>query len=465
MEKSLYSLCIILLATCCLCAPTSRKVTFVNNCGDDYYINPVSGAAPYASPSLSSCNSDADCSPGSSCLLPNTHICFYDVPTPETGVFVVSAGKTNSITFPFYSNNDPAQWTGNFAFCGSESSCDLPAAICEQQGCGVAAGPYNQIEINFSKQDVDFYDISNIGGMNVPMMVTPDVTNPSFMAGDPYRCGHPGSPNPITALGASLWNPVVSSPYYQWVLPGDQFCAQNSDCPANEVCGLSNQPGATPQWQLNCGKLQGHWTANAACAQDPNNLLNVAPFTCGANLNNGGISTTFGALQGCNGATGSGYSVGADTRVCGCQNWDEIFGTEVVSTQTQNCTNWNPLWKQEILPTLTWIKQICPSCYVYPYDDQSSTFVCELIENGYNAENYTITLCPTSPSITTPAPTQAPTQAPTHAATSAPTATAVPTTQSAQGAAPATSPAVPTTPATIPTAPCAPVTTLPPCAA
>jgi len=258
----------------------------------------------------------------------------------------------------------------------------------------------------------------------VAMDFTPDTPNPIFAGSDPYCCGSPGNPAPITLLGASNWNPIPPSVYYQWVKPSSTLCTKDSDCAAGNVCGLSNQPGATPQWKLNCGKKIGYWTANAVCAMDPTNLLQgLGPFQCTTTLNNGGILTSVGSLQGCNGASGSGYSPGASTTVCGCEDWYKVLGAGAVPPQsTQNCTNSNPLWQTYILPTLTWVKRVCPSCYTFPYDDQSSTFVCQNLQNGFNSQNYTITLCPASTSISEmpTGPTQQPTAIPTQQPTSSP---------------------------------------------
>lgn len=38
-----------------------------------------------------------------------------------------------------------------------------------------------------------------------------------------------------------------------------------------------------------------------------------------------------------------------------------------------------------------------PNCYGFPFDDMSSTSTCMTEENGYNVQNYTITLCPNGP--------------------------------------------------------------------
>jgi hypothetical protein len=33
-------------------------------------------------------------------------------------------------------------------------------------------------------------------------------------------------------------------------------------------------------------------------------------------------------------------------------------------------------WLNYVLPTIQWLKQACPTCYTYPFDDMSSTFTC-----------------------------------------------------------------------------------------
>jgi hypothetical protein len=422
MEGIVFTLLLLIVVYTAASTPTSRTVTFVNQCDTDYFIAPTSAAAPYVA-GVSSCHSNADCETGSSCLLAN-HICYYDVPTPTSGSFSVLAGKTNQIIFPFYNNGDPSHWVGNFGFCGGDMPCTQTEEVCNQNGCGVNLGPSNIAEINFLKNEDDYYDVSNVNGMNVPMSLSPTVINPSiFMSDNPYQCGTPGSQAPVTNMGISSWDPTPPSAYYQWVVPSSTTCLQDSDCSNGDSCGLTNNYGETPQFKLSCGKLLGYWTANQACGQDPTNLLQDAGFGCFTPVVNGGIITTLGAMQGCGGTSGSGYSDGAAETVCGCQDWYKLFGSEVVPLETGNCSNSNPIWMTSILPTLQWLKEICPSCYVYPYDDKSSTFTCYLAENGYNIQNYTVTLCPytPTPAPATAAPTKPPTAAPTKPPTAAPT--------------------------------------------
>ncbi len=57
------------------------------------------------------------------------------------------------------------------------------------------------------------------------------------------------------------------------------------------------------------------------------------------------------------------------------------------------CTSPNSDWVNNVLQDLTWMKQACPSAYVYPYDDKASTFTCPQ-NGGQSAVNYTIDFCP-----------------------------------------------------------------------
>lgn len=55
-------------------------------------------------------------------------------------------------------------------------TCNQPEATCDSAGCGVASGPYSLAEFDFSKTGSDFYDISAIAGVSVPISITPRVT-------------------------------------------------------------------------------------------------------------------------------------------------------------------------------------------------------------------------------------------------------------------------------------------------
>jgi len=391
MRNSLFALLLMVLVGL-LNAQSSRTIYVVNNCKQPYYFDVVPGAAPFNPSSLGACTSDAQCVTGSYCDAAAT-VCFWNTPAPDNGNYLVAAGGTNSITLPYVNNGQLIQWSGNLGFCYN-ASCSASESVCSQEGCSVNYGPSNIAELTMQKQDADFYDISNIGGINVAMSVGPkDISASSLVASDPYTCGTAGSVVASNSIGASSWS--LTPPYIQniYVIGTEKTCTSDADCSGSQRCGLTNVPGRTPMFEMMCGDFYGYWTANAVCAQDAQNSLSPSPFNCDKSVQNGPYEATYGGLYQCDATSGSGYSNGANSYVCGCVNWFTLTNGQV-TTMTTNCTSTNPLWTEIALPHITWLKTACPSCYTYPFDDMSSTFVCSNIENSYNTLDYTVTLCP-----------------------------------------------------------------------
>ncbi|KZT55695.1 hypothetical protein CALCODRAFT_342433 [Calocera cornea HHB12733] len=360
---------------------TARTITFHNQCSADVWVNPTSGAA-------GTCT--AGCPGGSTCAGGGNPNCYWNNPTPNTGNWRVTQGSSSVITFPYYAGVNTA-WNGNFAFCQDGTTCQNTAANCDAHGCGTT-GPYGLAEFNLAVSGSDFYDISIISGVSVPLSITPEVIDSTNTNGNPYTCGNPGSPNPdIATLGASSWNLQPPSNTYQWVTPSSlsnlQTCTSNSNCPSGQVCGVIFNSG---QFQEVCGYLSGYWSEGAICGFNTPTSL----FPCQQTVVNGPYTTTISGFQGCAGTSGSCYSGGADANCCGCANWNNVLGTQYVPASTAQCVNNNPTWDNDILPTLEFLKQACPNCYTFPYDDFSSTFTCTKSSGSFNVQNYTITLCP-----------------------------------------------------------------------
>ncbi|KAF7983396.1 hypothetical protein HWV62_22413 [Athelia sp. TMB] len=274
-------------------------------------------------------------------------------------------------------------------------------------GRSARKGPYALAEINLSKTGVDFYDISIIAGVSVPVSISPTVinsanTNPN----NPYSCGNPGSPNPATTnLGAASWAITPPSIDYQWITPPSgslTTCSSASNCPSGQTCGLYYTAG---NFEQVCGYLSGYWSAGSVCGTNSG----TSYMGCNQALTNGGYTGTNSAFYGCGDTsdvspslgtkcrtTGSCYQPGADQYCCGCENWQNVLGTNYVPASTTDCVNTNSKWQSVVLPTIEFLKKGCPNCYTYPYDDFSSTFTCENEVNGFNIQEYTITLCPVS---------------------------------------------------------------------
>ena len=187
--------------------------------------------------------------------------------------------------------------------------------------------------------------------------------------------------------------------------PPNSDCTKDSDCPQGQVCGTLQQlndisggpgPGLFPG---KCGRLIGLLSSNGICSwaqgvQSASTYPNNAPFHC--KTNTGQTGGTFNDLYGCAGVYAtSGYNCQApDSRVCGCPLWASV-GIHAPATSACECQN--PTWQQKALPWLEWMKEACPTSYVFPYDDPSSTFQCRNQDPSFGNKNtlgYTITFCP-----------------------------------------------------------------------
>lgn len=366
-----------------------RTITMVNRCPFPVWFGFISGATPNHG---GTCNSDADCDPGSTCVNRGAggNQCFWKTPVPADNNFRLEAnGGTNSVKLPFFPGLN-AFYSGAAA---GRTNCT--AAGCETADCGAGTGgcpagrgfmqPATQAEFTFGVNSPDFYDVEVINGMNLPVEMAANTADRA----NPYDCGRMGSTTANGSMGACTWDMVPPSVDYNWVRAGGNACNSNADCAGGTFCGLSFNPGKNPLLQKTCGTRLGYWTANQVCGIVPNY---GAPFNCQKQW-----GLTLSNLYGCT-QVGSCYQQGADTKCCGCANWDKVGTGVPPGPITAQCVNSNPVWVSDVLPTLLWIKKAAPSVYTYPYDDMSSTAICTIMkDNGgkqINSADYTITFCP-----------------------------------------------------------------------
>jgi hypothetical protein len=148
-----------------------------------------------------------------------------------------------------------------------------------------------------------------------------------------------------------------------------------------------------------CGRFVSWATADQIWGWNGNenaSYLNQAPFDFATPNTitpafNSQSTISVGDLQLCVNNSFSAYTDPAPTNqpavmACGGTNWTGITTPSVM--YTTEGTAWVPY----VLPTITWLKKACPTCYTYPFDDMSSTFTCEkdVIKDGSNNLNYTI---------------------------------------------------------------------------
>lgn len=379
--------------------PGFRTLSFRNQCPFPVWFGTISAVVNARGKSTPVCNVDADCHDGSGCVDRGGGVkhCFWKNPIPADGNFRLAPnGGTNSVKLPIYNNGERMIWSGAAA---GRTNCT--ASGCETADCDGGTGaclpgrgftqPATQAEFTFDKAGADFYNIGVINGMNLPVAMA--ALNPPS-GSDPYRCGSPGSNIARNQIAGCSWNMSPPSNDYVWVKAGGAACTSDASCTAPQRCGLSFNPGQSPAVRKTCGKHLGYWTANQICGVQSSY---GAPFNCQQALRAPQDDLRIHNLYACT-KLGSCYSDGATSRCCGCTNWDGI-GIPVPGPQwTKQCVSTNPDWKPNVEGKLAWLKRACPSVYTYPYDDMSSTFVCQVMkdQNGttVNSVDYQITFCP-----------------------------------------------------------------------
>jgi hypothetical protein len=310
------------------------------------------------------------------------------------------------------------------------TGCDNATGQCQTANCAVipgtgtcavsvgAANPVTIFELTMAAAAANdgVYDVSVINGFNVPGQIK----SLAPLSGGTFSCGQStgaliqpaGSP-----LGNCSWSfsppttGVDSLPNYIWTSSGAQDgCTSNANCTVGSYCGTAFSAGNEGTTPINrrCGVFQGYWTIATYSGYPLNgqwgaiNLYNL--YNLGTALQPGpngsygqvnALDATFKDLYQCNltsnGSLNSGYTF--TNNVCGCYNWNQA-GSIVPTAQAANCAvpnGQNSDWVNTVLPRVSWLKQACPTAYVYQYDDKSTSFTCNTVNQK---TSYQITFCP-----------------------------------------------------------------------
>ncbi|WP_165474741.1 thaumatin family protein [Legionella nagasakiensis] len=384
------------------------------------------------------CDNDNDCITGAQCNTTN-HLCFWTIPAPKNAAQkhyrlnpYKKDGKpaSNRLVLPDHSsvNGYTLLWSGGFGgrtgckFAQNKLTCKT--ANCNTNGIGNGHGgcqlgesfeaPSTLAEATFVGRTPDTYDITIINGITIPVAMYPSGNSKGTPQtyNNPYLCAKAGSPTKIATnagtVGGCGWSFSPSSVAFRWVdTDNNTQCAQDTDCQAINSkfrCGLTLTSIENNSAQTTCGTPLGYWNQNEVCAK--NEQYSQANIVDCTEANIGGAGNSIINLLRCTGgAAVSCYNVStANDTCCGCTNWQKQG--VIVPTQAsivEQCQYPNSNWgagssKQanlsgSVLPGLVWLKQGCPSAYVYPYDDKASTFTCPS-NNGQSAVNYTIEFCP-----------------------------------------------------------------------
>ncbi len=417
--------------------PTERTVTLINECDFDVWFS-LNGSQLGSSPNCPS----TPCPIGTSCNT-STNKCFWTNPTPINGIYLLAAppgANTNSVTIPVTTADPSIQWSGNIS---ASTLCN--GVTCQQAACGNNGGttscapgigftqPATQAEITMNLTTSDSYDVEVINGFHIPISMQPIYyqSGVTTIVATPnnYNCGVPGQHTAGNGFGACNWNtatvPVINQVPgngFYWVTGGaGQSCSitsANPGCPAMTLCGLDNN------FNQVCGNFLGYWSADQVCGSSNVPAAVQSYFKCNQPLPtsttpfypSGAVLSNLMLCSVPTGFTGPRYNTCYNSypsysstdiaQCCGCADWWNPAQTNNVAIQanpnTESCTQpgalqpqTNAQWNSFVQPMIQWMKQACPSAYIYPFDDKTSGFTCTNNLSGQpNSTSYTIRFCP-----------------------------------------------------------------------
>lgn len=418
-------------------APGDRIITIVNMCNQNISVGHTGAECIPADFTL---YNETGCPEGQT-LNRNNWQCYWDIPQPEHGRSLdlePNSSISLRLTAPEQTCqplNKRVKWSGNIwgaTGCDERGVCET--AICNNGHCPTYEGPVGPVtlaEFTLQNEESDFYDVSIIDGVNIPVEVKPSITNTTKSAKEAnqmgvaayYWCSNPGG---VVASNRNLsdctWDFQIApfevsgfeanSTLLALVAnnaTGNKNCSKNFHCTDGEVCGtleelsMSGGPGQNV-FPGKCGKLIGLWNANAICTwaagvNESSRFPNTDPFRCRRYTGQNDANDTFAHLYGCAGLySTSGYKVNSST-VCGCPTWKD---KGIKAPPIDPCRGNNTVWERNALPWVEWMKRACPTSYVFPFDDESSSFQCQNKDptfNNRNTQGYTITFCPGSKEI------------------------------------------------------------------
>lgn len=363
------------------CPAGQRPFLLRNQCTQAVQVALTAGATTAV------CGAGGTCSPGT-CNTSN-NLCYWPLPDLGPSQGRLAPGGTLTVCFEAPVTGLGTQWSGNLAV---RTECDASGQSCPPQPATLAE--FTLANQAASPPGTDFYDVSIINGLDVGMSMAPVAGTYAAHGGDPYSCGAPGASSASGALDPCSWSvqPVVGgtdeTTWARAVAPGGASCTSDADCAAPSQCGLA-QNGAL--FTHTCGAPLGWWTADQICGVDSSF---GAPYDCTSTVQNAnGSTSTYTQLYACAGPeqSQSCYSTGATTDCCGCGTdaaaWPKTTGAGFT------CHADNPRWQSIAEPWLAFLKQACPTAYVYPFDDATSTFTCDRAPSAAGVA-YVVTFCP-----------------------------------------------------------------------
>ncbi len=407
--------------------PESRTLTFINNCESTVWFGISGGAAK------TGVSSQAEC-PSNTTYEESAGQCFWNNPLPSGNNYQLNHGQSASVTIPSTSLYNDVVWSGGVTgrlYCNDSGVCQVGACPIEsnsnmtcQNGQGFAS-PSTLAEFTLLSNGTDSYDVTLITGITVATSMTP--TNAHYTANqDPYNCGNAGATytqtTAVRTLNPASWQPnpttydttpAVAYNIISGNVSSNSVCLTGNTCAIDgQVCGYTFDSVSAPftgipianRYKLSCGTLLTYITADGMWKLNPDTSgSNTAPFSFYAVVESPAVNTTPYANSNLytnwqfyecpNPPLNSGYqeSTATNANACGATNW---IG---VASPTENYIWRNDAWTNQVYPRIKWVKETCPTCYSFPFDDPSSSFICHhnaSTSNPANNTNYTITFCP-----------------------------------------------------------------------
>ncbi|KTD11735.1 Thaumatin domain-containing protein [Legionella gratiana] len=301
--------------------------------------------------------------------------------------------------------------------CGT-GSCNT---LSSNSGTCVSVGSFNQPQAPYTKLEFTIenstnadgvYDVSIIGGLNVPVEVKGLLAStPS----SPFSCTSVGAviqPDGY-GLGNCSWdfNPSsvgLNNNDFYFVTTGS-----NNDCNSpvgGELCGMAfgTYPNNAPINRTN-GSFLGYWSLNVyqgfpsagQWGSTNYNLYNNYEMGKSMSLissqNYGTVSgsaTNFGDMLICKPTSNNSLLTcynNPQSTCCGCVTWND-------TANTQACTSPNSDWTNTqntpvtALNAVKWLHEGCPTAYAYTFDDKSAGATTCNATNTYTS--YQVTFCP-----------------------------------------------------------------------
>ncbi len=182
-------------------------------------------------------------------------------------------------------------------------------------------------------------------------------------------------------------------------------CTSSSQC-GSQTCGVALiTSSASSTYAQVCGEFIGWTTADTLCSFYAGSISRIPPFL--QPLCNPPGASHFSVIDylGCTGtgatscyniATESGYQktcCGCGTSTASRNKFPGVWPTAQTGSgpaSNGGCYGNSKDWNDYVQPSLVYLKQACPTAYVYPFDDATSTFTCKEDAAG-NRPNYQVT--------------------------------------------------------------------------